>query len=455
MPLNIVILAAGQGTRMRSRKAKVLHGLAGKPLLAHVIDTARELEPQKIIIVYGHDGDTVKSTLDADDLDWVEQLQQQGTGHAVKQALPFLDTDSEVLVLYGDVPLIAASTLKELIKTKSDMQMGLLTAEFEEPTGYGRIIRNSSHEIIGIVEEKDANEGQKRITEINTGIMLFSSSALTEWIAELKDDNAQGEYYLTDCVALAAMHENNVAGVRCTNAYEITGVNNRLQLAELERIYQRQCAEKLMLSGITIRDPSRIDIRGHVTSGMDCVIDVNCVFEGEVILGEGVEIGPNTVIRNSMIGDNSRILDNCVIENAVIGRLNVIGPFCRLRPETVLLDDVKIGNFVEIKKTTIAEGSKVNHLSYIGDTRMGKGVNIGAGTITCNYDGANKHVTIIGDNAFIGSDTQLVAPVTVGSGATIGAGSTITKDTPDHMLTLSRSKQTSIAGWERPTKKED
>lgn len=455
MALNIVILAAGQGTRMRSRKAKVLHELAGKALLAHVIDTAKELGPEKIIIVYGHDGESVKETLAGDGLVWVEQDQQLGTGHAVKQALPLLDQKSEVLVLYGDVPLISSSTLRELIKSKSDLQLGLLTAELGDPSGYGRIIRNSNNEIIGIVEEKDANEGQKRIAEINTGIMLFASEALSEWIAELKDDNAQGEYYLTDCVALAASRESSVAGVKCTNYHEITGVNNRVQLAELERIYQRQCAEKLMLSGITIKDPDRIDIRGNVTSGMDCIIDVNCVFEGDVILGEGVEIGPNTVIKNATIGDNSCILENCVIENAIIGKLNVIGPFARIRPDTVLSDKVKVGNFVEIKKAAIAEGSKVNHLSYIGDTEMGSGVNIGAGTITCNYDGANKHVTIIGDNAFIGSDTQLVAPVTVGSGATIGAGSTITKDTPDDMLTLSRSKQTSIAGWLRPTKKED
>jgi len=452
MDLNIVILAAGKGTRMRSKMAKVLHKLAGKELLAHVVETARSLSPDKIIIVYGHDGETVRNILDAPDLNWILQENQLGTGHAVKEALPAIENDSQVLVLYGDVPLISKATLEELIRTKEGKELGLLTADLDDSSGYGRILRNSNNDIIGIVEEKDANEGEKRIKEINTGIMLLDSSALSKWIKELKNDNAQGEYYLTDCVRLAANDENNVAGVKCAQIHEITGVNNRIQLAELERVFQRNYANDLMLSGTTLSDPERIDIRGHLVAEPDCEIDINCVFEGQVKLGKQVKIGPNVVISNSTLGDGSVVLANSVIENAQIGNEVTIGPFARIRPDTMLADKVKVGNFVEIKKANIGLGSKVNHLSYIGDTKMGSGVNIGAGTITCNYDGAFKHQTIIGDNAFIGSDTQLVAPVKVGEGATIGAGSTITKDTPANKLSLSRSKQVTINGWERPKK---
>jgi bifunctional UDP-N-acetylglucosamine pyrophosphorylase/glucosamine-1-phosphate N-acetyltransferase len=452
MDLNIVILAAGKGTRMRSAMAKVLHKLAGKELLAHVIETARTLAPKKIIVVYGHDGDTVKEKLDASDLTWILQENQLGTGHAVKEALPVIDQESQVLVLYGDVPLITKGTLEELIRTKEGKELGLLTAELDDSSGYGRILRNSNNDIIGIVEEKDANEGEKRIKEINTGIMLLDSNALSMWIRDLNNDNAQGEYYLTDCVRLAAKDDNNVAGVKCSQVHEITGVNNRVQLAELERVFQRNYADSLMLSGTTLADPERIDIRGQLVAEPDCEIDINCVFEGRVELGKQVRIGPNVVISNSTLGDGSVVLANSVIENARIGKEVTIGPFARIRPDTVLADKVKVGNFVEIKKATIGLGSKVNHLSYIGDTEMGSGVNIGAGTITCNYDGAHKHQTVIGDNAFIGSDTQLVAPVRVGEGATIGAGSTITKDTPVYKLSLSRSKQITINGWERPKK---
>lgn len=452
MDLNIVILAAGKGTRMRSSMAKVLHKLAGKELLAHVIETARTLEPEKIIVVYGHDGDTVKKNLDAPDLTWILQDKQLGTGHAVKEAIPVIDQDSQVLVLYGDVPLITKVTLEDLIRTKEGKELGLLTADLDDSSGYGRILRNSNNDIIGIVEEKDANEGEKRIKEINTGIMLFDSNALAKWIKELKNENAQGEYYLTDCVRLAANDENNVAGVKCNQVHEITGVNNRVQLAELERVFQRNFAEKLMLSGATLADPERIDVRGQLVVEPDCEIDINCVFEGRVELGKEVRIGPNVLISNSTLGDGTVVLASSVIENAQIGKEVTIGPFARIRPETVLKDKVKVGNFVEIKNAIIGLASKVNHLSYIGDTGMGSGVNIGAGTITCNYDGANKHQTIIGDNAFIGSDTQLVAPVNVGEGATIGAGSTITKDTPANKLSLSRSKQITINGWERPKK---
>jgi bifunctional UDP-N-acetylglucosamine pyrophosphorylase / glucosamine-1-phosphate N-acetyltransferase len=454
MGLNVVILAAGQGTRMRSSQAKVLHKIAGKPLLSHVIDVARELSPEKIIVVYGHDGQTVRSTLDSEDLEWVLQKQQLGTGHAVKQALPDIKPGSDILVLYGDVPLITAKTLRSLIESRKDKGLSLLTAELQDPTGYGRIIRNTDKEVVGIIEEKDASQKEKDIKEINTGIMYFATGNMSKWVEELNNDNAQGEYYLTDCVGIAAKENQGIATINCFDIKEIEGVNNRIQLAELERAYQFRQARELMLSGTTIMDPSRIDIRGRLNAGQDCTIDVNCVFEGQVELGSRVKIGPNVVIADSVIGDDSEVLANSVIENATIGKYVSIGPFSRLRPDANLDDRVKVGNFVEIKKSQIGMGSKVNHLTYIGDTEMGCDVNIGAGTITCNYDGANKHKTIIKDRVFIGSDTQLVAPVTVGEGATIGAGSTITRDAPENKLTLSRSKQVSIDGWERPKKKE-
>ena len=454
MGLNVVILAAGQGTRMRSAQAKVLHKIAGKPLLSHVIDVARELSPKKIMVVYGHDGDAVRSSLDSEDLEWVIQEQQLGTGHAVKQALPGVEPGADILVLYGDVPLITTTTLRKLIESKQGKDLSLLTAELQDPTGYGRIIRNANNEIVGIVEEKDAGPEEKNIREINSGIMFFSAEKMSEWVEKLNNDNAQGEYYLTDCVGIAAKENHGVAGIQCKDTREIEGVNNRLQLAELERAYQLRLARDLMLAGTTLMDPNRIDIRGNLKTGQDCIIDVNCVFEGQVELGSRVRIGPNVVITDSVIGDDTEVLANSVIENTRIGESVSIGPFSRLRPGANLADRVKVGNFVEIKKSDIGVGSKVNHLSYIGDTEMGSDVNIGAGTITCNYDGANKHKTIIGDNSFIGSDTQLIAPVTIGKGATIGAGSTITKDAPENKLSLSRSKQMSIEGWERPKKKE-
>jgi bifunctional UDP-N-acetylglucosamine pyrophosphorylase / glucosamine-1-phosphate N-acetyltransferase len=454
MGLNVVILAAGQGTRMRSTQAKVLHKIAGKPLLSHVIDVTRELSPDKIFVVYGHDGQKVRSTLDSEDLEWVLQEQQLGTGHAVKQALPDIDPGADILVLYGDVPLITATTLRKLIDSRNAKALSLLTANLEDPTGYGRIIRNTDNEVVGIVEEKDASPDEKKIKEINTGIMYFTATKMSTWVERLNNDNAQGEYYLTDCVGIAAQNNHGVASIQCQDIKEIEGVNNRLQLAELERAYQLRQARELMLSGTTIMDPNRIDIRGTVHAGQDCIIDVNCVFEGHVELGSRVRIGPNVLITDSIIGDDTEVLANSVIENARIGKSVSIGPFSRLRPDANLSDRVKVGNFVEIKKSNIGVGSKVNHLTYIGDTEMGCDVNIGAGTITCNYDGANKHKTIIKDNVFIGSDTQLVAPVIVGEGATIGAGSTITRDAPENKLTLSRSKQVSIEGWERPKKKE-
>jgi bifunctional UDP-N-acetylglucosamine pyrophosphorylase/glucosamine-1-phosphate N-acetyltransferase len=384
----------------------------------------------------------------------VLQKQQLGTGHAVKQALPDIKPGSDILVLYGDVPLITAKTLRTLIESRKDKGLSLLTAELEDPTGYGRIIRNTDKEVVGIIEEKDASQKEKDIKEINTGIMYFSTGNMSKWVEELNNDNAQGEYYLTDCVGIAAKENQGIASINCFDIKEIEGVNNRIQLAELERAYQFRQARELMLSGTTIMDPSRIDIRGRLNAGQDCTIDVNCVFEGQVELGSRVKIGPNVVIADSVIGDDSEVLANSVIENATIGKYVSIGPFSRLRPDANLDDRVKVGNFVEIKKSQIGMGSKVNHLTYIGDTEMGCDVNIGAGTITCNYDGANKHKTIIKDRVFIGSDTQLVAPVTVGEGATIGAGSTITRDAPENKLTLSRSKQVSIDGWERPKKKE-
>jgi len=439
---------------MRSAQAKVLHKIAGKPLLSHVIDVALELSPEKIFIVYGHDGETVRATLENEMLEWVVQEQQLGTGHAVKQAMPYIDPEADILVLYGDVPLITATTLRKLIESRNEKGMSLLTAELKEPTGYGRIVRNEGDEIVGIVEEKDATLDQKSIREINTGIMYFSAREMSTWVELLNNDNAQGEYYLTDCVGIAAKENRGVASIMCQDTSEIEGVNNRIQLAELERAYQLRLAKELMLSGTTILDPNRIDIRGKLQTGQDCSIDINCVFEGRVELGSRVKIGPNVVIIDSVIGDDTEILANSVIENARVGKSVSIGPFSRLRPDANLADKVKVGNFVEIKKSDVGMGSKVNHLSYIGDTEIGCDVNIGAGTITCNYDGANKHKTIIKDRVFIGSDTQLVAPVTVGEGATIGAGSTITRDAPEHKLTLSRSKQMSIEGWERPKKKE-
>ncbi|MFQ5642851.1 MAG: bifunctional UDP-N-acetylglucosamine diphosphorylase/glucosamine-1-phosphate N-acetyltransferase GlmU [Thiogranum sp.] len=449
----IIILAAGQGTRMRSDLPKVLHPLGGSPLLQHVIEAAKTLDPASIHVVYGHGGEQVRETLGQEGVNWVLQERQLGTGHAVDQAMPLLQDDDVVLVLYGDVPLIRAETLVRLVEQAGQGKLSVLTATLDNPFGYGRMLRDDDGRLTGIVEQKDAGEEQLRIREINTGFLAAPAGKLRAWLQQLDNSNAQGEYYLTDVVAIAAGDGTDVDSIGAEDEYEILGVNDRVQLATLEREYQRRLAEDLMRGGTTLADPGRIDVRGELVAGSDCFIDVNCVFEGRVTLGERVRIGPNCHIKNARIADDVGVLANCVIEDGAIGRRSRIGPFARIRPQTELAEQVHVGNFVEIKKSRIAAGSKVNHLSYIGDTRMGSGVNVGAGTITCNYDGACKHLTEIGDNVFIGSDTQLVAPVKVGDGATIGAGSTITRDVPPGELALSRSPQQTRSGWKRPVKK--
>ena len=449
--MNIVILAAGQGKRMHSNLPKVLHPLAGKALVSHVIDCARQLSPQTLCLVYGHGGDAVRSTLDAPDLAWALQEPQLGTGHAVQQALPHLKGDGTTLILYGDVPLIRTETLKTLVQAAHGA-LAILTVELTDPTGYGRIVRNASGQVVRIVEQKDASAEERSIHEINTGIMAMPTARLGEWLGHLSNNNAQKEYYLTDIVSMAVAEGLPIHTTHPKKEWEVVGVNNKVQLAELERVAQRDNAEQLMEQGVRLADPARLDVRGELICGRDVFIDVNCVFEGKVELEEAVEIGPNCVIKNAHIGAGTRLAAFTHIEDAIVGPDGQIGPFARLRPGTELGADVHIGNFVEIKKTKIAAHSKANHLAYIGDAIIGSRVNVGAGTITCNYDGANKFQTIIEDDAFIGSDTQLVAPVTVGRGATLGAGTTLTKDAPPDTLTLSRAKQVSVTGWKRPVK---
>jgi len=432
--LNVVILAAGQGKRMRSDLPKVLHAIGGKPMLSHVIDAARELSATKICVVYGHGGERVRESLAAPDISWVRQEPQLGTGHAVLLALPHIDPAAHVLVLYGDVPLIRSATLRRLIDAAGSDRLALLTAHLDNPHGYGRIVRHNG-KVMRIVEEKDADDAERAIREVNTGIIVAPGASLGRWLPQLGNRNAQGEYYLTDVAALAAGEGNDIATAHPGANWETDGINSKAQLATLERIHQRNIAEVLMEQGVTLADPARIDVRGELVCGRDVFIDVNCVFEGKVVLGDGV-----------------RVLPNCVLQDAVVGAASIIGPFARLRPGTQLSEDVHIGNFVEVKNATIAAHSKANHLSYIGDATIGSRVNVGAGTITCNYDGAYKHRTVIEDDAFIGSDTQLVAPVTVGRGATLGAGTTLTKDAPPGELTLSRAKQVTIPGWKRPVK---
>ena len=452
MDLQVCVLAAGQGKRMRSEKPKVLHQLAHKALVEHVLDTASEVSDQTPIVIYGHAGDQLKRALAARAITWVEQAEQLGTGHAVNQCLTAISEDSMTLILYGDVPLTKAVTLTQLVSAAEKTGFALLTVIMDDPTGYGRIVRNETNEIVAIVEHKDATPEQLKITEVNSGIMAVNSKYLHQWIPSLGNDNAQGEYYLTDCVALAVSEGKSVAGVIANNAAEVTGVNNRQQLAELEREYQSAVAISLMEQGVTLRDPSRIDVRGNLTCGQDVEIDVNAVFKGEVTLGDGVSIGPNCFIENASIGANVAVLANCVIDSATIGDGSKIGPFARVRPDTHLGHNVHIGNFVEVKKSDIGDGSKVNHLAYVGDSEIGRNVNVGAGTITCNYDGAFKHKTVLEDDVFIGSDTQLVAPVKVGRGATVGAGTTVTSDVEPDALVISRVKQKQISGWQRPKK---
>ncbi len=450
--MNVVILAAGQGKRMHSDLPKVLHPLAGKPLLGHVLDTAREIGATKICVVYGHGGEQVRAALDAPDLTWALQEPQLGTGHAVLQAMPAAVPSAPTLILYGDVPLIRTSTLRRLIEAAGRGSLALLTAHLENPKGYGRIVRVGGA-VKRIVEEKDADDAEKAIREINTGILVAPTAALARWLPMLGNRNAQGEYYLTDIVALAVAEGMSVVTAHPDAIWETEGVNSKLQLAALERVHQRTIAERLMEAGVTLADPARFDVRGELICGRDVSIDVNCVFEGRVELDDGVSIGANCVLKNCHIGSGTRIAPFCHIEDAEVGADSIIGPYARLRPGTELGSGVHIGNFVEVKNSTIADSSKANHLAYIGDATIGRRVNVGAGTITCNYDGANKHRTVIEDDVFIGSDTQLVAPVTVGRGATLGAGTTLTRDAPPDQLTVSRAKQMSIPGWKRPVKK--
>ncbi len=450
--LEIVILAAGQGKRMYSDRPKVLHDLAGQPLLAHVLATARALRPTKIHVVYGHGGDRVRTAFPDSGIRWVHQPEQQGTGHAVAQAMPGVAEQATVLVLYGDVPLIRPQTLQELLAAAGN-GLALLTAEPDNPGPYGRILRDAAGRVTRIVESKDASPAEAKVREVNTGFLAAPAGKLKKWLAGLENHNAQGEYYLTDIISMAVAEKVAIATRVPGDIAEILGVNSKPELAQLERMHQKQQAEKLMQQGVTLRDPARLDVRGELTCGRDVVIDVNVIFEGRVTLGDRVQVGPNNVIRDSTVGSGTVIHPNCVIEQTDIGADCRIGPFARLRPETKLAAQVHVGNFVEVKKSEVGEGSKMNHLSYIGDTSVGRDVNIGAGTITCNYDGANKHRTVIGDGVFVGSNTALVAPVTVGAGATIGAGSVITKEAPAGELSLTRAPQVTKPGWKRPVKK--
>lgn len=454
MSLQIVILAAGQGKRMYSALPKVLHRIAGKPLLGHVLDTASSLSPDKLVVVYGHGGEQVRAAFSGwPDIAWAHQAEQLGTGHAVRQAMPHVQ-GGVTLILYGDVPLTRKETLERLLAaTDHCAAIGLLTDYLPDPTGYGRIVRDGAHKVVRIVEQKDANEAERAINEINTGMMAVPTARLDGWLNELKNDNAQGEYYLTDIIALAVRDGLAVNAVQPAAHWEAEGINNKLQLAQLERIHQQNQAHALLIAGVTLADPARIDVRGVLHHGQDVSIDVNCVFEGVVELGNNVSIGANCILKNVKVADNAVIHPFCHLEEASVGAGNLIGPYARLRPGAALAENVHIGNFVEIKKAEVGVGSKVNHLTYVGDATIGSGVNIGAGTITCNYDGVNKSRTVIGDHAFIGSNTCLVAPVEVGAGATTGAGSVITKNAPADALTVARAKQLTVAGWQRPTKK--
>ncbi|OEY66068.1 bifunctional UDP-N-acetylglucosamine diphosphorylase/glucosamine-1-phosphate N-acetyltransferase GlmU [Marinobacter sp. X15-166B] len=450
--LHVVVLAAGQGSRMKSLQPKVLHAVAGKPMLHHVIDTARALGAAGIHGVIGHGAEQVQQATPAADVTWALQEQQLGTGHAVAQALPAIPDDARVLVLYGDVPLIKADTLQRLVSQVSDHSLALLTVTLDNPDGYGRIVRAEDGAVVAIVEQKDASPEQLRITEVNTGILAVNARLLKSWLPQLGNNNAQGEYYLTDVIAMAAAHEVAIQVAQPDTGFEVQGVNNRVQLAELERWYQRQQAQRLMLEGATLADPERVDVRGQVTVGADVYIDVNAVFEGEVTLADGVSIGPGCVIRNARLGSGTRVHAHSVIDGASVGRDAQIGPFARLRPGTQLADRTKIGNFVETKQAVVGAGSKINHLSYVGDATLGTEVNVGAGTITCNYDGVNKYQTRLGDGSFIGSNTALVAPVSVGERAVVGAGSTVTRDVEAEELAVARSRQRNIQHWQRPEK---
>ncbi len=453
MPLSIVILAAGQGKRMKSNLPKVLQPLAGQPMLAHVIATAKALRADTIHVVHGHGGEQVKQALASEPVNWVLQAEQLGTGHAVAQAIPAIPDDHQVMILFGDVPLVRASTLQQLIEQAGAQGFGVLTVVLDDPKGYGRIVRDNAGNVVRIVEEKDANTKERAIPEINTGLMIAPARSLRSWLAALKNDNAQGEYYLTDVIVMAVRAGMKVNAVISPTEAEVLGVNDKVQLAKLEAALRAERANALMLEGVTLADPARIDIRGPVSVGRDVFIDVNVVMVGTVELGDRVRIGPNCYLKDCRIGADTEVHPNCVIDRTTIGAKCVIGPFARLRPESVLHDEVHIGNFVEVKKSEIGAGSKANHLTYLGDATVGRKVNVGAGTVTVNYDGANKWRTEIGDGAFVGSGSMLVAPVKVGADANTAAGSTITKDAPPGKLTIARAKQVTLDGWKRPQKK--
>jgi bifunctional UDP-N-acetylglucosamine pyrophosphorylase/glucosamine-1-phosphate N-acetyltransferase len=450
--LSIVILAAGQGKRMNSDRPKVLQPLAGRPLLGHVIATAQSLQPAAIDVVYGHGGDQVRAAFAGLEVGWALQAEQLGTGHAVMQAMPSVADEHLVLILYGDVPLIRRDTLERLVALAGPRRMSLLTVDLPDPTGYGRIVRDASGRVQKIVEQKDASPAQLAIREGNTGVMAVPANLLRQWLGQLRNSNAQGEYYLTDIVEMAVAAQVAVEPLVAPTIPEVLGINDRVQLAEVEAEYRRLRARALMQAGVTLADPARIDVRGTLETGRDVFIDVNVVFEGRVTLGNRVHIGPNTVIRDATIGDDTQVFPNCVIESATIGARCNIGPFARTRPHATLADDVHIGNFVEVKNSKMGPGAKANHLAYVGDATVGARVNIGAGTIVANYDGANKHLTTIGDDAHTGSNSVLVAPIVIGAGATVGAGSTVTKDVPAGKLTVARAKQLTLEGWKRPTK---
>ncbi|MBX2859079.1 MAG: bifunctional UDP-N-acetylglucosamine diphosphorylase/glucosamine-1-phosphate N-acetyltransferase GlmU [Cellvibrionaceae bacterium] len=450
--LEVVILAAGKGTRMRSSLPKVLHKLAGKPFIEHVLDRSRDLNAEKVHLVVGHGAQEMQAALAGQEVNFIVQSPQLGTGHAVQQVMPHLYEGSRVLILYGDVPLIKTETLKALLKKVTPNSMGLLTVNLDKPQGYGRIVRGSNGNIVSIVEQKDASEEQLEIKEVNTGVMAVGAQHLLKWLPQLSKDNAQGEYYLTDIIALAVASDVQVLSSQASSATEVMGVNNRAQQAMLERLYQQEAAQQLMSSGATLADPARIDCRGSLSTGEDCFIDINCVFEGDVTLGNNVSIGPNCYLKDMVVGDNTEVYANCVLEASQIASNCLIGPFARIRPGTQLEDSAKLGNFVETKKAVVGKGSKVNHLSYVGDAIVGDHVNIGAGAITCNYDGANKHKTHIGDGVFIGSNTALVAPLSLGENVTVAAGSTVTRDVESQQLVVARTRQKNIAGWQRPVK---
>ncbi len=452
-PLHVVILAAGQGKRMKSRLPKVLHRLAGRTLLEHVVAATRELDPSAIHTVYGHGGQQVRDAHPDLGVQWVEQREQRGTGHAVEQAMPGIPDEATVLVLVADVPLIDADTLRDTVAAAGEGSFALITVQVEDPRGYGRILRGTDGRVVGIVEERDASDSERSVKEINTGILAAGAASLRGWLRRIDESNAQGERYLTDVIALAVAEGVGVSSISPGAMEEVLGVNDRSQLATLERHYQRRQAERLMRDGVTIVDPARLDIRGEVDIGRDVSLDVNVILEGKVVIAEGASIGPNCVIKDAEIGPDSEIHANTVIEQATVGAGCRIGPYARLRPGTTLAEDVHIGNFVEVKNTRVGRRSKANHLTYLGDSRVGKDVNVGAGTITCNYDGAEKHTTVIEDGVFVGSGVELVAPITVHAGATIGAGATVTKDVASGVLSVNRGRQTTIENWARPTKK--